>query len=112
MGMFYNMPKSIYELELKPIEREVYMMCFENWRLSVTNNWVDENGDICFYAPQEKISEVLKVDRSTVIRSFKKLITIGLLQIEKNNGNSNKYFLITPEEILKRKKEKIMKNIG
>ena len=61
---YYKMPKAIYELDLKPIDREVYMMCLENWRLSVSNKWVNENGEIYFYATQEKISEVLKVFQS------------------------------------------------
>ena len=43
---FYKMPKSIYELELKALDREVYMMCLENWRLSVSNKWVNENGEM------------------------------------------------------------------
>ena len=90
---YYKMPKSIYELDLNSIDREVYMLCLENWRLSVSNNWVNESGEIYFYATQEKISEVLKVNKSTIIRSFKKLIENNLLETEKENGNANKYFL-------------------
>ena len=90
---FYKMPKSIYELDLNSIDREVYMLCLENWRLSVANNWINENNEIYFYATQEKISETLKVNKSTVIRSFKKLIENDLLETEKENGNANKYFL-------------------
>ena len=90
---YYKMPKAIYELDLKPIDREVYMLCLENWRLSVSNNWINESNEIYFYATQEKISEVLKVNKSTIIRSFKKLIENNLLETEKENGNANKYFL-------------------
>ena len=90
---YYKMPKSIYELDLNSIDREVYMLCLENWRLSVANNWINENNEIYFYATQEKISETLKVNKSTVIRSFKKLIENDLLETEKENGNANKYFL-------------------
>ena len=91
---FYKMPKSIYELELKALDREVYMMCLENWRLSVANKWINENGEIYFYATQEKLSILLRVDRTTIIRCFKQLVEIGLLEIEKDRGNANKYFLI------------------
>ena len=99
---YYKMPKAIYELDLKPIDREVYMMCLENWRLSVSNKWVNENGEIYFYATQEKISEVLKVSRPTIVSAFKTLIKIGLLEVEKDNGNANKYFLIKIDEIVKK----------
>ena len=90
---YYKMPKAIYELDLKPIDREVYMMCLENWRLSVLNKWVNENGEIYFYATQEKISEMLRVTKKTILTSFKKLIETGLLETEKDKGNINRYFL-------------------
>ena len=90
---YYKIPKSIYELDLNPVDREVYMLCLENWRLSVSKNWINESNEIYFYATQEKISEVLKVNKSTIIRSFKKLIENNLLETEKENGNANKYFL-------------------
>ena len=90
---YYKMPKAIYQLDLKPIDREVYMMCLENWRLSVSNKWVNENGEIYFYATQEKISEMLRVTKKTILTSFKKLIETGLLETEKDKGNINRYFL-------------------
>ena len=79
------MPKSIYELDLKSIEREIYMICMENWRLSLSNKWVNENEEIYFYASQEKLSELLKVSRPTIVSAFKTLIKIGLLEVEKDN---------------------------
>ena len=90
---YYKMPKAIYKLDLKPIDREVYMMCLENWRLSVANNWINENNEIYFYATQEKISEMLRVTKKTILTSFKKLIETGLLETEKDKGNINRYFL-------------------
>ena len=99
---FYKMPKSIYELDLKSIEREIYMICMENWRLSLSNKWVNENEEIYFYASQEKLSELLKVSRPTIVSAFKTLIKIGLLEVEKDNGNANKYFLIKIDEIVKK----------
>ena len=90
---YYKIPKAIYELDLKPIDREVYMMCLENWRLSVSNKWINENGEIYFYATQEKISEMLRVTKKTILTSFKKLIETGLLETEKDKGNINRYFL-------------------
>ena len=99
---FYKMPKSIYELDLKSIEREIYMICMENWRLSLSNKWVNENEEIYFYASQEKLSELLKVSRPTIVSAFKTLIKIGLLEVEKDNGNANKYFLIKIDEVVKK----------
>ncbi len=90
---FYKMPKKIYEYDLKPVDRELYMLCLENWRLSISNNWVNEDGEIYFYATQEILAKKMNLDKKSVMRSFKKLVEIGILQVEKENGFSNKYFL-------------------
>ncbi len=90
---FYKMPKKIYEYDLKPVDRELYMLCLENWRLSIVNNWVNEDGEIYFYATQEILAKKMNLDKKSVMRSFKKLVEIGILQVEKENGFSNKYFL-------------------
>ena len=101
---FYKMPKKIYEFELKPIHRELYMLCLENWRLSVKNNWINEQGEIYFYATQETLMKQMMIDKKTVIKAFEKLIEVGLLQVEKERGLQNKYYLIdinSPEPVEK-----------
>ena len=90
---FYKMPKKIYEYDLKPVDRELYMLCLENWRLSIANNWINGDGEIYFYATQEILAKKMNLDKKSVMRSFKKLVEIGILQVEKENGFSNKYFL-------------------
>ncbi len=91
---FYKMPKKIYEFKLKPVHRELYMLCLENWRLSVRNNWINEQGEIYFYATQETLMKQMMVDKKTVIKAFEKLLEVGLLQVEKEKGLQNKYYLI------------------
>ena len=101
---FYKMPKKIYEFKLKPVHRELYMLCLENWRLSVKNNWINEQGEIYFYATQETLMKQMMIDKKTVIKAFEKLIEVGLLQVEKERGLQNKYYLIdinSPEPVEK-----------
>ena len=90
---FYKMPKKIYEFDLKPVDRELYMLCLENWRLSVKNNWINENGEIFFYASQNKLAKQMKVSKPTIISSFKNLISKELLEAEKELGEANMYYL-------------------
>jgi len=90
---FYKMPKKIYEFDLKPVDRELYMLCLENWRLSVKNNWINENGEIFFYASQNKLAKQMKVSKPTIISSFKNLISKELLEAEKELGGANMYYL-------------------
>lgn len=90
---YYKMPKKIYEYDLKPIHRELYMLCLENWRLSIKNNWVNSNGEIYFYATHEMIMDLMNVGKDAVISAFKKLVELGLLQVEKDKGKANIYYL-------------------
>ena len=69
------------------------MLCLENWRLSVKNNWINENGEIFFYASQNKLAKQMKVSKPTIISSFKNLISKELLEAEKELGEANMYYL-------------------
>ena len=100
---FYKMPKKIYEFGLKPVDRELYMLCLENWRLSVKNNWINENGEIFFYASQNKLAQQMKIDKKTVISAFKKLISNHLLEAEKERGEANMYYLANLSEVVEEK---------
>ena len=100
---FYKMPKKIYEFGLKPVDRELYMLCLENWRLSVKNNWINENGEIFFYASQNKLAQQMKIDKKTVISAFKKLISNHLLEAEKECGEANMYYLANLSEVVEEK---------
>lgn len=100
---FYKMPKKIYEFGLKLVDRELYMLCLENWRLSVKNNWINENGEIFFYASQNKLAQQMKIDKKTVISAFKKLISNHLLEAEKERGEANMYYLANLSEVVEEK---------
>ena len=91
---FFKMPKKIYNFNLKPVDRELYMLCSENWRLSVKNGWVNENGEIFFYATQSVLAKQMNVSKDTIISAFERLVVSGLLEVEKEVGKPNKYYLI------------------
>ena len=97
---FYKMPKKIYDFKLKPVDRELYMLCLENWRLSVKNNWINEKGEIFFYASQNKLAKQMKIDKKTVISAFKTLMLSKLLEAEKERGEANMYYLADLTEVV------------
>lgn len=96
---FFKMPKKIYDFDLKPVDRELYMLCSENWRLSVKNGWINEQGEIYFYATQAVIAKQMNVSKDTVITAFDRLINLGLLEVEKEIGKPNRYYLINLEVV-------------
>ena len=92
--LFYKMPKWIYEYNLKPIDREVYMISYNNYNLSLLNDWVNEIGEIFFYNTQCNLEKILRADKRTIRKSFDKLISLGLLEEEKSVGRPTKFFLL------------------
>ena len=96
---FFKMPKRIYTFDLKPVDRELYMLCSENWRLSLKNGWVNDEGEIYFYATQSVLAKQMNISKDTVIAAFEKLVNTGLLEVEKEIGKPNKYYLVNLEKI-------------
>ena len=54
---------------------------------------INEEEEIYFYAAKEIMAEKMTLDKKAIIRAFKKLVENGLLQVEKEKGLLNKYFL-------------------
>lgn len=74
MDNYYQMPSWIYDFELKPLDREIFMF--------LTNK---------VFFSQEKLANILKVDVRTIQKSYEKLIGLDLIKVEKSIGNQNKY---------------------
>lgn len=96
---FYKMPKWIYELDLKPLDREVYMISYSNYNLSLANGWTNLHGEIFFYNTQGSLEKLLKSDKRTIRNSFKKLIELDLLEEEKIPGRATRYYLTDTSDI-------------
>lgn len=98
--VFYKEPR--YK-NLKSWDRELYAICRDRWSLSLKNNYINEKGEIYFYANQEKLGKYIGVSRKTINESFKKLLELGLLEkesIKTAKGTANIYFLCEIPEAL------------
>ncbi len=98
--VFYKEPR--YK-NLKSWDRELYAICRDKWSLSLKNNYINEKGEIYFYANQEKLGIYIGVSRKTINESFKKLLELGLLEkesIKTAKGTANIYFLCEIPEAL------------
>lgn len=65
----------------------MYAICRDKWSLSLKNKWINEKGEIYFYANQQKMAEFIGVSRKTINEGFKKLIELGLL-VKENSSNA------------------------
>ncbi|WP_297635113.1 replication initiator protein A [uncultured Clostridium sp.] len=92
---FLQMPKWLYELKgLKSIDREIYMLGYNNWRLSEQNNWINEKGEIYFLLSLSSLEAATGETRKAIIASLKTLVEHGVFEAEKANGKATKYFLV------------------
>lgn len=107
---FYYIPKWITmftkENRIKAIDISVYMLAYENAKLSSNNNWIDENGNVFFILTHETIQKILSIGKFQSISSIERLIKENLIFAEKNNGKATKYFIVDYyEEFLEEKKK-------
>lgn len=100
---FYQMPKWLLEDQFKDLSdssRVLYAVLKDRQSLSVSNNWLDENGRVFFYFTRENIAELMNWSVSKSKRIFKELIDYQLIRSVKQGLNkpSKVYLLKKPIE--------------
>ena len=82
--VFFQLPKSIHcnkQYKQLSIEaRYLYMLMYDRNKLSITNNWVNENGDIYIFFSIESICEEMKVGNKKAIKLKRELINSKLIE--------------------------------
>lgn len=90
---FFQIPKWIINIKgLQPADIIIYMLAVDDWKLSVRNGRVDENGAVYFYLTHESIKEKLELGKNQIIASIKRLVTAGLFIQEKIQGKATKFY--------------------
>lgn len=82
--VFFQLPKSIHcnrqYKELSIEARYLYMLMYDRNKLSIANNWINENGDIYIFFSVESICEEMKVGNKKAIKLKKELIKSKLIE--------------------------------
>lgn len=82
--VFFQLPKSIqFNEEYKELSieaRYLYMLMYDRNKISISNNWFDENGDIYIYFSIESICEEMKVGNKKAIKLKRELINSNLIE--------------------------------
>lgn len=106
--LFWKFPKFLSEnkkyADLSNDDRVAYMLIKDRYRLSLSNNWVDEKGDVYVYFTIEELRELLHVGKNKVTRVKQHLMDYDLLEIEnqgfdpkKKKNLPDKIYLLQPE---------------
>lgn len=82
--VFFQLPKSIQDNEeYKKISVEakyLYMLMYDRNKVSISNNWFDDNGDIYIYFSVEAICEELNIGNKKAIKLKRELIDSKLIE--------------------------------
>lgn len=91
---FYQLPKWLLKVSgLKPVDIVVYTLAFNNWKLSVKNNLINENEEIYFFMTHEGIREEIEIGKDQVIDSIKRLVESKVIIQEKFQGKATRFYL-------------------
>lgn len=91
---FYQVPKWLIEIKgLQPADILIYMLAYNNWRLSLKNGKVESDGSVYFYLTHESIKEKLDLGKNQIIDAIKRLLMSGALIRTKENGKASKFYL-------------------
>ncbi|MHA4987003.1 replication initiator protein A [Cetobacterium somerae] len=105
---FYQLPKWLLKVNgLKPVDIVIYTLAFNNWKLSVKNNLVNENEEIYFFMTHEGIRDEIEIGKDQVIDSIKRLVESKVIIQEKFQGKATRFYL---EDDLNQVKFKDVKN--
>lgn len=92
--IFWKFPKFLSEnkkyADLSNDDRVAYMLIKDRYRYSLSNDWVDEKGDVYVYFTIEELRELLHVGKNKVSRVKKHLMDCDLLEIEKQGFDPKK----------------------
>lgn len=103
---FYMMPKWLMTRQISSDSKLLYVYILDRYRLSLKNDWVDENGEAYCYFKRSEMSECLGISGGTAKTKIQELIEEGLLEeVRQGMGKPNRLYLYTPtdEEFLREK---------
>lgn len=95
---YYQTPKWLFDLLLEgkitPGAYCLYVLMYDRTRISLDNNWVDNEGEIYIEYSWESMRKNRKVKSNTQIkRDLEKLYELNLLQVKRQYRESNIYYL-------------------
>lgn len=97
-NLYYQTPKWLFDLLLEgkitPGAYCLYVLMYDRTRISLDNNWVDDEGEIYIEYSWESMRKNRKVKSNTQIkRDLEKLYELNLLQVKRQYRESNIYYL-------------------
>ena len=96
--IFFQLPKSIHYnekyLKMSVEAKYLYMLMYDRNKISITNNWIDDNGDIYIYFSIENICKELNVKDQKAQKLKKELMNHELIkEVRQGLNKPNKIYV-------------------
>lgn len=96
--IFFQLPKSIHYnekyLKMSVEAKYLYMLMYDRNKISITNNWVDDNGDIYIYFSIENICNELNIKDQKAQKLKKELMNHELIkEVRQGLNKPNKIYV-------------------
>lgn len=98
-GQYVKLPlllfnDELYKNNLSLSAKVIYAFLRDRLEMSIRNGWTDDNGDIYMYYEQMSLVDAVGISKNTVIRAFKELVAIGLIDTVRHGlGKPNRIYL-------------------
>lgn len=93
-----QIPKKIWDLfinkKISTSAFKVYVEFFERVKLSSSNNWIDNDGNVYIKYSYNELMEILSTkSKGTIAGALEELKTLGLIIQEKRFNDTSRYYL-------------------
>ncbi len=94
---FYKSPKAFqsdpYYKTMSTEAKYLYTVMKDLHSLSVSNNWVDQDGNVYIYFTNEKIQDVLNVKKDKATKIKRELKDFGLIETQRQNNQPDRIYM-------------------
>lgn len=91
---YYQFPKWLLGAKIDNDCRVLYMLLLDRYKLSLKNDWIDENNRVYSYFSKESAANILNISVASIYRSFKVLVENGFIeQVRQGQGKNNRIYL-------------------
>ena len=91
---FYQVPKWLLKVNgLQPADILIYMLAWNNWKLSERNKLINSKQEVYFYLTHESLKQEFEFGKNQIISALKRLTKCGALISEKRNGYATKFYI-------------------
>ena len=102
MPIFYMFPKWLLNADLSETGKLLYMLLFDRARLSLENNWIDDQGHVYIIFSIKNMAEAMGKSETTIKNCLADLEKKNLIRrVHQSSGRANRIYVKTKTDDIK-----------